>query len=108
MNNLKCDDKQLEDFISKKALHMARLCVRNTVIEKYHSAGKLTDPEMEQFNREVADKLYSYLQLCYNPKLEKHRLALFNQPYFAVLPDWDPPTFDRDFSYAIKQVDESS
>ncbi len=40
------------------ALVMSAVCVRNTIIEDYHGAGKITDPEMEAFNRQVADKVY--------------------------------------------------
>jgi len=40
---------------------MAANCVRNTIIEDYHSQGKLTDEEMKAFNKEVASKLYTFL-----------------------------------------------
>ena len=39
------------------ALRMALYCVRNTVIENYHAAGKISDPEMMAFNKKVVNKI---------------------------------------------------
>ena len=43
--------------VKRLALIMAVNCVRNTVIEDYHSQGKMTQEEMKTFNKEVAHKL---------------------------------------------------
>lgn len=104
--DFKHNDLEMEKFIERTSLHIARLCVRNTIIEKYHVAGKLSDPEMEAFNREVTNKLYSYLQLLFNPKMTEEKDLLFKSPYFSALPDWDKPIFDQDFKNAIKILKE--
>ena len=43
-------------YLKRLALLMAVNCVRNTVIEDYHAAGKLDDPEMKAFYQEVANE----------------------------------------------------
>ena len=45
------------------ALRMALHCVRNTVIENYHTQGKISDEEMKAFNIEVANNIFTYLEL---------------------------------------------
>ena len=41
--------------LKRLALLIAVNCVRNTVIEDDHAAGKLDDPEMKAFNHKVAN-----------------------------------------------------
>ena len=80
------------------ALH----CVRNTVIENYHAQGKISDPEMMAFNKEVVNKIYSVLQILWNPKYSQY---LANLPLYSPH-GWDEPEFDKDFLGAMKQIDE--
>jgi hypothetical protein len=44
---------------------MAVTCFRSTVIETYHAEAKITDPEMMAFNKEVANKLYTFINLYF-------------------------------------------
>jgi hypothetical protein len=46
--------------LKRLALLLTVNCVRNTVIEDYHAAGKLSDSEMKAFNQEVANKIYTF------------------------------------------------
>jgi hypothetical protein len=78
--------KQRKSEAKTLALIMAVNCVRNTVIEDYHSEGKLTDQEMKAFNKEVADKLYTFLEYLY-----------------SMYPtNWDQPALDPDLIKAAK------
>jgi hypothetical protein len=51
--------------LKRLALLIAVNCVRNTVIEDYHSDGKLSDAEMKAFNQEVANKVYTFLHYLF-------------------------------------------
>jgi hypothetical protein len=75
------------------ALIMAVNCVRNTVIEDYHSQGKLTE--------EVADKLYTFLEYLFNKPLKERQafLGAMNSMYPA---NWDQPALDPDLVKAAK------
>jgi hypothetical protein len=94
------------DIVKKLALAMALHCVRNTVIEDYHTAGKLTDEEMAIFNKEVANKIYSIMYLLYNPKYTPLITQLFSPKIFYTPSNWDSPEFDEDFLKIINKIDK--
>jgi hypothetical protein len=77
------------------ALLLAVNCVRNTVIEDYHAAGKLSDPEMAAFNREVADKLYTALTILRDPDYAGVRGDFVRLMSFMYPSDWDEPKLDQ-------------
>jgi hypothetical protein len=85
--------------LKQPALLMAVNCVRNTVIEKYHSEGKLIDLEMMAFNREVADKLYTFLHFI-QEKPSADRAAFLEAAGTMYPHDWDEPQLDRDLTKA--------
>jgi hypothetical protein len=88
-------------YLKDLALLMTVNCVRNTVIEDYHAEGKLDDSEMEAFNREVADKIYTFLQfLLEKPDLD--RAAFLSVMSMMYPSDWDKPKADRGFVDAVK------
>ena len=72
------------------ALGITQLCVRNTIIEKYHAEGKLTDKEMKAFNKEVANKIYTALDLLNSADPDDRRVAelLFRE---NLNQGWDTP-----------------
>lgn len=95
-------DEHFRDLALRMALH----CVRNTIIEDYHAAGKLTDPEMAALNREVANKLYSFLVIMLSPdyaSLRKNVLAWLYPPFH-----WDEPKFDESFLNLVKVLRRSA
>ena len=84
-------DEHFQDLALRMALH----CVRNTVIEDYHVAGKLTNPEMAALNREVTNKIYSFLLILFSTDYAALRdvtLAWLYPPNH-----WDKPKFDESF-----------
>lgn len=90
------------------ALHIALHCMRNTVIEKYHLEGKISDLEMKAFNKEVANKIYSFLELIANPDLKQEHDVAFQgvqglTPLFYSPEGWDMPEFDERFKKIIEK-----
>jgi hypothetical protein len=90
-------------FRQQLALVMAVTCVRNTVLEDYHQQGKLTQDEMRDLNREVANKLYTFLTYLFGPP-SVERTAFFRAAEQQYPTTWDPPRLDDDFLLAIAIV----
>lgn len=89
------------------ALRLALHCVRNTVIEDYRAAGKLSDSELKAFNREVANKLYTILVILNDPAfVEYRRKPYFLHDFFYVPEDWDRPTFDGSLVEALEALEK--
>ncbi len=55
-----------DESIQSLALIVAVNCVRNTVIEDYHADGKLSDGDMKNFNKDVANKLYTFFTYMFS------------------------------------------
>jgi len=89
--------------LKRLALLMTVNCVRNTVIENYHAAGKLDDLEMMAFNQEVANKIYTFLQFLL-VKPDEDRDAFLNAMGAMYPKNWDQPKLDRDFMETVKIV----
>jgi hypothetical protein len=88
------------------AVGMANVCVRNTIIEKYHAEGKLSDAEMKVFNQEVASKLYSALHfLLEGTPAEKQAVLRLLAEW--RLPQWDAPEINESFQHAIEAIANS-
>jgi hypothetical protein len=86
--------------LKRLALLMAVNCVRNTVIENYHAAGKLDDSEMKAFNQEVTNKIYTFLQFLF-VKPEADREAFMSAMGMMYPSNWDQKA-DRDFLETVK------
>lgn len=82
------------------ALIMSVTCVRNTIIEKYHADGKLDDSDMEAFNRQVADRIYTFLTYLLNNPQEASDLVESLRHYLPT--DWDPPQRDAFIDKAVE------
>jgi hypothetical protein len=78
------------------ALLLAVNCVRNTIIEEYHSRGKLTDAEMMAFNKEVVNKIYTTLSILNGDKMEEDKENFMRMFYMMYPDDWDEPKLDKD------------
>jgi hypothetical protein len=90
----------LEDI----ALLMARMCVRDTVLEDYHSGNGtvIGNKEMKIFMKQVVNKIYTFL------KLSMFSGTLTSQEFLAsmqwMIPlEWDKPRMDPSFRKGIKQ-----
>ena len=94
------DAMSRDEMLSELALRMALHCVRNTIIEDYHSRGSISDAEMKVFNKEVVNKLYTFLHIIMNPDYSREReLALqsyddMSAVYYRPM-GWDAPEFNK-------------
>ena len=94
-------NKMTDDHLRTLALTMAANCVRNTVIEDYHADGKLSDLEMMEFNKEVANKLYTFLRVGLYGTNRKDK-ELFMKTQMLMFPHgWDEPSLDDEFMGAL-------
>ena len=85
------------------ALIMAVNCVRNTILEEYHSRGSLSQEDMKILNKEVSNKLYTFLRYFYLEKSEKKEV--FMELVGMAFPDnWDRPVIDKDMQDAVNHV----
>lgn len=82
---------------------MAVNCVRNTVIEDYHSDGKLSDAEMKALNQEVANKIYTFLHYLFSNSSEDQE-AFLNAMGMMYPSNWDQPKLDADFVKSVNLV----
>jgi hypothetical protein len=89
--------------LKRLALLMAVNCVRNTVIEDYHSDGKLSDTEMKALNQEVASKIYTFLHFLFSNSSEDQE-AFLNAMGMMYPSNWDQPKLDADFVKAVSIV----
>jgi hypothetical protein len=89
-----------EPDLKRLALLMAVNCVRNTVIENYHSEGKLSDPEMKAFNQEVANKIYTFLHYLLDVP-QDDREAFLVAVGIMYPTNWDDPKLDPDIVEAV-------
>jgi hypothetical protein len=85
-----------KSYIKRLALIMARNCVRDTVIEEYHP--RLTQEEMKAFNKQVANKIYTFLCFMYDTSIkEEDRNIFFNRMHENYPDNWDQPELDPSF-----------
>jgi len=125
MSEHESKQKWLKDI----ALMMAVNCVRNTVIEDYHSGtspssktgdysdvkvvtpygeipwrevSRINDQEMMAFNKEIVNKLYTFLDYLIGGKRDEDQLDAFYKMIALFYPnDWDTPKLDKDMISGI-------
>ncbi len=81
------------------ALVLSAVCVRNTIIEDYHASGKITDSEMEAFNRQVADRVFTFLGFMFGAEKDYEdfmTMASAQHPH-----KWDRPKLDQGMVNAL-------
>ena len=119
-------EKELQDL----ALMLSVNCVRNTIIEEYHGGiypssktgdysdvkvvtphgeiawndlARIRDEEMKAFNMEVADKVYTFLQLVFNPnQSEEDRTAYMKMISLSYPYDWNKPQMNKSILKGIE------
>lgn len=92
-----------ERILQRLAIIMAIACVRNTIIEEYHARGSLSQDDMKAFNKEVANKLYTWLHIYYEGDKEDI-LGLAEISKFCGGHDWDEPKIDEGIIKFIEAV----
>ena len=89
-----------DSFLKRLALMMAVNCVQNTVIEDYHARGSLSQEDIKVFNKQVANKLYTFLRFLFKGSIDE-REALLKATGLFYPREWDPPVMDADIKGAI-------
>ncbi len=90
-----------DDPIRSIALIMSVTCVRNTIIEKFHADGKLDDADMEAFNRQVAERIYTFLSYLLSTHRDMGDLMEALRHYLPT--DWDQPQRDVFIDKAVTE-----
>lgn len=90
------DQKTLQDM----ALIMAVTCVRKTIIEDYHADGKISDPEMAAFNKQVANKLFTFLTHLFGRSDDSQDFLEMLSAFYPA--DWDKPKLDENTVRALE------
>jgi len=91
------DDNELKNL----ALMMTINCVRNTIIEEYHSEDKINQEEMKEFNIEVSNKIYTFLKyFMHESEKEREKLMLLMSMFSTN--GWNQPEIDEDFKQALE------
>ena len=93
--------------VKRLALVMAVNCVRNTVIEGYHARGSLSQEDMKAFNKEVANKLYTFLRFMFKGT-EEEQEALLEATGLMYPSGWDKPVIDTSIKGAVKLMLKSN
>lgn len=77
---------------------MAINCVRNTILERYHQRGTLSDADMKAFNKVVVNRIYTFLDCLHNRSEREKDLFLGKMVAISerFTGNWDEPEFDRD------------
>lgn len=83
--------------LRRLSLFMASECVRNTVIEEYHGRGSLSQKEMMVFNKQVSNKIYTFLTILLNGNSEQQNILLTLSGMFYPK-NWDEPALDGDLA----------
>lgn len=87
----------LEKSTRNLALSITLNCVRTSCIETFHANGKLTDTDMKAFNKEVHNRIYTFLHVFLNG-MEPERSVFLNKMLETAIgstPNWDPAEIDR-------------
>jgi hypothetical protein len=92
-----------DSHLKKIALIMAVNCVRNTVIEEFHARGSLSQEDMRKLNKEVSNKIYTFLKFLLEGTKEEQS-ALIKTTGLFYPNNWDQPVIDGNISRAIKQI----
>lgn len=100
--------KMLQRELKMIALAMTLNCVRNTVIEKYHCAGKISDAEMKALNKEVVNRIFTFLDTWLN-RTEQERSLFLGEMVAGADPfvrTWDEPELDKNLWAGAKTMEE--
>jgi hypothetical protein len=91
-----------EKIIKELALMIAVNCVRNKITEEYQSSGKLSKEDINKFNTEVTNKIYTFLWYTFNGS-QSEKDALLKIVKWSYPDEWDKPVMDDNIVKAVKQ-----
>ena len=79
-------------------------CVRNTILERYHQQGKLSDADMKALNKVVVNRIYTFLDCIHNRSQRERDLFLGKMVRISegFTGGWDELEFDGDIWQGVK------
>lgn len=79
-----------QQSIQKLALIISANCVRKSTFDQCHDSGKINDQQYQQFNKELSDRLYTFLTyLLQKPADEYSEMMEAMAEHFPET--WDQP-----------------
>ncbi len=82
-----------EDTVKKLALIITANCMKQSVIEQCHDKEKISDDELNTFNKQMSDKIYTFLTYLLNKPAQEYSVMMEalakNYPESWPLPDLD-------------------
>ncbi|MGY0218040.1 hypothetical protein ACWJJH_11780 [Endozoicomonadaceae bacterium StTr2] len=96
-----------ENTVKKLALTIAANCVHESMIEEYISQGKLSQEDANVFNRQMTNKLYTFLTYLLNKPAQDY--AMLMESLSKNYPqNWDMPELDPSFTKNANQAQSSA
>ena len=82
-----------EDTVKRLALIIAANCMKQSVIEQCHNQEQISDDQLNSFNKQMSDKIYTFLTYLLNKPAEEYSVMMEalakNYPDAWPLPDLD-------------------
>ncbi|WP_263080604.1 hypothetical protein [Endozoicomonas sp. Mp262] len=92
-----------EDTVKKLALIISANCIKESVIEQCHTNNKISDKELNAFNQQMSDKIYTFLTYLLNKPANEYTVMMeaMAKNYPTA---WPLPNLDTSFLNQTKQT----
>ena len=91
-----------EDIVKQVALIITANCLENSVVDTLHDKGVITDEQVRAFNKQVGDRLYTFLLYLLNKPSQQYSALLeaLAQKYPG---NWPLPELDAHFAEIVSK-----
>ena len=90
-----------EDNVKRLALIIAANCMNKSVIEKCHNDKQITDEQLTAFNKQMSDKIYTFLTYLLNKPANEYSVMM--EAMAKNYPEtWPLPSLDEHFVATVK------
>ncbi|WP_211828988.1 hypothetical protein [Kistimonas asteriae] len=86
-----------EDTVKQLALIIAANCLENGIVDELHGKGTITDEQKQAFNKQVGDRIYTFLLYLLNKPSQQYS-ALLEALAQKYPEDWSLPELDTHFT----------
>ncbi|WP_153766104.1 hypothetical protein [Endozoicomonas sp. OPT23] len=91
-----------EDTVKKLALIIAANCTRESVLEENLKNGSLAQKDLDAFNKQMSDRLYTFLTYLLNKPADEYSVMMSElSKHFPE--NWGMPDLDQSFMHVINQ-----
>ncbi len=91
-----------EDTVKKLALIIAANCTRESVLEETLKKGALEQSDLDTFNKQMSDRLYTFLTYLLNKPADEYSVMMGElSKHFPE--SWGMPDLDQGFMNVINQ-----